>query len=634
MRRLLLLVLLVGIGLCLAQEEVEIPELAVEVQVEAEKEKPAQVVEVPVEKIEKMVNVQSIPDVLKRQAGTESAVGAALCATMPIVRGNDSKWTQVLLEGAILSPIGRPFVLNMMPLTAIEKVELVKGPAPPQYPGSTIGGLVLLTMKSGDKYPGGDARLTFGSYGRQTYEVWSGGGDEEQNYFVAVNRNLHTGWLPHQRQNLTEVSLKLQFSPDPTSKVSLLGTSLNGIIWGYRPLGPNPFGSWEAEWTIHSRATSAITYTKRLTDKTDYMLRITPYSFSGDQVWQKYSKATGQVQPVFMPWRYALLKTEFQYNIRPNPNSIWTWGMGYQRDRFRTPGELDVKYMGNIPDDKWKKYIQTFRWAFLQNTFINSKRQLFTLALRFDDASPGKTIISPFLSSRLPIDQSTNLRIAVTKNRRFADLNELYGEGMWVGNINLKPETGWTYQVDWEKKMGDKGTLTLSLYHTKLDNVIGADQNNVFQNIGRARLRGLECEYERATPWGSWWYAYTFLDAKDLVQNRPLIVVFRTAMPKHSLKTGVTINDKNGLNYDLELLMYGPRRTDVDKPTFVGDPWNVTVPPQIGGYAVVNLKIEKQFSQDRSFTLAVENLFDKEYQDLLFYPRAGRWVSVTFSQKF
>jgi vitamin B12 transporter len=611
-----------------------VPEISIAVEVEAEKEKPAQVEEVQIEKIEKMVNVQSVPDVLKRTSGTTTAIGAALCASIPVIRGNDSKWTQILVEGATLSPIGRPFVLNMMPLTAVEKVEIIKGPAPPQYPGSTIGGLVLLTLKSGDKYPGGGASLTMGSYGRQTYELWAGGGNEERNYFIAMNKDLHSGWRPHQRKNLTETSMNLNFSLGEGSTLTLAGTSMTGIIWGYRPTGPNPFGSWEAEWTIDSRATGSITYKKQISEKADYFLRIAPYSFSGDQEWQSYSKTTGKVKPVFQPWQYSLWKTEFQYNLRPNPNAVWTYGMGYQRDTFRTPGQLDVQYMGNIPANKWKKYDQTFKWAFLQNTFLTSKLTAYTLALRYDNAEPGKDIISPFFSIHLPKGENSKIRFAVTKNRRFADLNELYGEGMWIGNVNLRPETGWTYQLDWEKKLSPNYDLNLSLYQTKLDNVIGANQDNKYDNIGRARLRGLEIELEREASFGSWWLNYTYLDAKDLVQNRPLIVVFRTAMPRNMLKAGVSLKGRDETSYDFELITVGPRRTDVDKPTPVGDPWNVWVPTEVGGYVLFNLKVNKNVGKDGKFVLSIENLFDKEYEDLVFYPGPGRWINLTYSQRF
>ncbi|MBC7327094.1 TonB-dependent receptor [bacterium] len=627
-----LLIILLFFGLVFAQEE-EIPEVAIAVEVEAEKEKPAQVVEVPLEKIEKMVNVQSVPDVMKRLAGTMQATGAALCASMPIVRGNDSKWTQVLVEGATLSPIGRPYVLNMMPLTAVEKVEVIKGPAPPQYPGSTIGGIVLLTLKSGDKYPGAEAKLTMGGYGRQTYELQAGGGNEEKNYFFAFNKDINSGWRPNQRKNLTESSLKINYSLGEGESLTFTGTSMTGLIWGYRPTGPNPFGSWEAEWTIDSRSTGSITYKKQISEKADYFLRVAPYSFSGNQVWQSYDKKTGKVNPVFMPWKYSLWKTEFQYNIRPAPEVVWTYGMGYQKDIFRTPGQQDVSKMGQITGNMWKKYDQTFQWAFIQNTFLTRNKDAYTLGLRYDTADPGKDIISPFFSVHHQIDLSTRLRLAVTKNRRFADLNELYGEGMWKGNINLRPEIGWTYQIDWEKKLANS-SLIVSLYQTKLDNVIVADQYNQYQNVGRARLRGLELEWDKEFPIGTLWLNYTYLDAKDLVNDRPLVVVFRTAAPRNMLKTGFSLKGKANTSYDFEVLAIGPRRTDVDKPTFVGAPWNVTVPTEVGGYVLVNFKMNKSLSKERTLFFSVENLFDKYYEDLVFYPGPGRWISVGLSQRF
>jgi len=638
-----LLVFLLVIGLAFSQEEAvvgeEVPEIAVAIEVEAEKEKPAKVDEVPLEKIEKMVNLRSVPEVLKRLPGTETYYGPGLGASMPVVRGNDSKWTQVLLEGAILSPIGRPFMLNMMPLTGIESIEVIKGPAPPQYPGSTIGGLVLLKMKSGDKYPGAGARLTLGSYDRQTYELWSGGGNEEKNYFIAVNKEYYSGWEPHQKKNFTEASLKLNFTPEEKSKLTIVGTSLTGILWGLMQTGPNPVNTWLPEWTIDHRALGSVTYSKQISEKSDYFLRFVPFSFSGEQ------KIQTMQGPALMPWRYALWKTEYQYNLRPNPNSVWVFGLGYEKDTLKSPGQITYKdiinkYGGSIPASLWQKHDLTYNWAFVQNTFTPSEGKAYTLALRYDNADPGKTIYSPFISAHFSLNPTSTLRLAITKNRRFADLHELYGEGIFKGNTDLRPETGWTYQLDWERSLADSAKLDLTIYHTKLDNVIGADAstNNQYYNIGRARLRGIEMQYEKGMRNGSWWASYTYLDAKDLVNNRDLVLVFRTASPKNMFKTGFTLNGKKGTSYDLELFAYGPRSTDGKKVTLpAGSPWGtgVNIPPdKVGGYAIVNFKIKKIVGQDGELAFSVENLFDKEYQDLLFYPAPGRWINLSYSVKF
>ncbi|MBC7328603.1 TonB-dependent receptor [bacterium] len=643
------LVFVLLLGLAFAQEEIplgeeEIPEIAVAVEVEAEKEKPAKVDEVPLEKIESMVNLRSVPDVLKRLPGTETYIGPGLAASMPVVRGNDSKWTQVLLEGAILSPVGRPYMLNMMPLTAIESIEVIKGPAPPQYPGSTIGGLVLLTMKSGDKYPGAGAQLTIGSYNRQTYELWSGGGDDEKNYFFSVNKELYSGWRPHQKKNFTEASLKLNFSPDEKSKLTIVGSSLNGVLWGVMQLGPNPAQNWYPEWTIDHRSLASITYKRQVSDKSDYFIRIVPFAFSGQIVIQRKAKPD---MPGFYPMKYSLWKEEFQYNIRPNPQTVWTYGAGFQRDVLESTPTLDVTFMGKIPPDKWKKNDLTYKWLFIQNTFLAQGKNAYTLAVRYDSANPGKDIISPFFSTHFPLGSNSLMRFAVTKNRRFADLHELYGEGIFKGNTDLRPETGWTYQLDLEKKLKENSKFTLTLYQTKLDNVIGADAStkNQYMNIGRAKLQGIECEYEKNYPWGLWWANYTYLDAWDLNKDRPLVIVFRTASPRNMFKTGITINGKNNWNFDLELFAYGPRRTDLDTPRqedwFKWDqatqkwvPIKVTVPTEVGGYAIFNLKLRKATGKDSELILSIENLFDKDYQDLLFYPAPGRWINLSFKKLF
>jgi outer membrane cobalamin receptor len=170
--------------------------------------------------------------------------------------------------------------------------------------------------------------------------------------------------------------------------------------------------------------------------------------------------------------------------------------------------------------------------------------------------------------------------------------------------------------------------------------VIGADAstNNQYYNIGRARLRGIEMQYEKGMRNGSWWASYTYLDAKDLVNNRDLVLVFRTASPKNMFKTGFSLNGKKGTSYDLELFAYGPRSTDGKKVTLpAGSPWGtgVNIPPdKVGGYAIVNLKIKKIVGQDGELAFSVENLFDKEYEDLLFYPAPGRWINLSYSVKF
>jgi outer membrane receptor protein involved in Fe transport len=201
---------------------------------------------------------------------------------------------------------------------------------------------------------------------------------------------------------------------------------------------------------------------------------------------------------------------------------------------------------------------------------------------------------------------------------------------MWVGNPALEPELGWTYQGDvtWTFP---SSTLALSVFQSNLENIVVADEDNVYGNIGEASLRGIELEWQQSWQNGSCWANYAYLNAVDEQRERPLIAAFRTAFPEHSAKAGVSLQDSGAGEHTLEVLAYGPRRTDVDRPTYVGEPWNTYVPERIPGFACVNYKYTKALRGGKKLTLAVENLLDAEAEDLLFYPRPGRWLSATLS---
>jgi len=140
------------------------------------------------------------------------------------------------------------------------------------------------------------------------------------------------------------------------------------------------------------------------------------------------------------------------------------------------------------------------------------------------------------------------------------------------------------------------------------------------------------------------WMNYTYLDAWDITNNHPLIPAYRTAPPKHMLKTGATVKGKNGWTYDFEVYIWGERKTDADispigpigywfngtDPT----PIKVPVPSSLPSATICNVKVTKSLPNGRTLTLAVQNLFDKYWEEMVFYPREGRWIMLSFSQKF
>jgi len=609
-----------------AKSEEEEP--VIEIEVRGERERPARVDVIGSQQIEQMPNVQNYADALQRLPGTQTLTGCLMNSPRPSFRGSSYTWLQVLVEGIPVNPIGS-CVLNRVPATAMKELEVLRGPASPKYPGNTVSGLVWMTLKTGDEYPGGQLKVTGGGFGNEAYEFSAGGGTARSNYFMGYNRSQYDGWMPERHPtDLSDLSFKVVSSPDDRSKLTLVGTYLSGEKQGFRPSGPNPFDKWEHRWPNLSRPAASITYTRQLSPRSDILLRVSPLTISYDLQYQQWDRVNLREVAMQTRMRYALLRTEFQHNLTLSPENLLSWGGWWQKDRSRTAAPAAAPAWGD-----WSTRTQTWQGVFVQDTFSRGDRSAITLGLRHDGSDPGQSALSPFLSAHWRTGANTGVRFAVTRNRRFPMLDELYGSGVNTGNPDLKPPSAWNYEIDLEQRTRS-GQMTLALFRQDHRDMVLLDPTYTFQNIGRARIEGVEVGYEGRLRAGSWWANYSLLDAEDLTKDRPLVLAYRTAPPRHMAKAGMTLKGSQGFTYTLEALHYGARPTDVDTPTFVGEPWNVTVPTRVPAYTVFNCRISKALSSDRSLFLSVENLFDRDYDEILFYQKPGRWINFGISQSF
>jgi len=278
---------------------------------------------------------------------------------------------------------------------------------------------------------------------------------------------------------------------------------------------------------------------------------------------------------------------------------------------------------------------------FVQQTWTVAEGRTMTAGLRWDDIRPGRGALSPFLSLSARPDPNTSWRLSVARNRRFPNLDELYGVGIFHGNPNLKPEKAWVYEIDYERLFPEKGAkLSVSLFRSDIRDTIGIDPTNTYRNIGKARIQGIEVEWRQTFRNGHFWANYAFLDAKDLVRGRPLVTDYRTSPSKHMLKAGLTLRGRKGEVLGLEFLFFGKKHTDVDRPTVEkyvdesGKVVEVTVPPRVPSFLLVNLRLAKRLDPSTTVELAVENLLDRDYSQILFYPREGRWLKLTLTRRF
>ncbi len=115
----------------------------------------------------------SVADILQRQRGVEiTRNGSAGASTSIFLRGSNANQVVVLLDGVrIGSSTSGAAAWNAVPLSAIERIEIVYGPLTTLYGADAIGGVVQIFTRKGDGAPLATASLGAGSNATRALEA-------------------------------------------------------------------------------------------------------------------------------------------------------------------------------------------------------------------------------------------------------------------------------------------------------------------------------------------------------------------------------------------------------------------------------------------------------------------------------
>src|SRR5262245_19934907 len=100
----------------------------------------------------------------------------------------------VYQDGArINEPFGDSVNWDLLPQSAVAGITLTGG-ANPVFGLNTLGGALVVDMKTGFSYEGTEAELSTGSWGRVTADVQSGGNNGSFGYYVNASYFEEDGW--------------------------------------------------------------------------------------------------------------------------------------------------------------------------------------------------------------------------------------------------------------------------------------------------------------------------------------------------------------------------------------------------------------------------------------------------------
>ncbi|HYV97912.1 MAG TPA: TonB-dependent receptor, partial [Gemmatimonadaceae bacterium] len=116
--------------------------------------------------------------------------------TALFMRGGESDYVQVLVDGVPLNTPGGAYDFGQLTLDNIERVEVVRGPASVLYGSDAVSGVVQIFTRTGSRSPGLTGHVGGGTYGTWDYGLGAIGGRARLQWSLDATRHLTNGIYP------------------------------------------------------------------------------------------------------------------------------------------------------------------------------------------------------------------------------------------------------------------------------------------------------------------------------------------------------------------------------------------------------------------------------------------------------
>jgi iron complex outermembrane receptor protein len=312
-------------------------------------------------------------------------------------------------------------------------------------------------------------------------------------------------------------------------------------------------------------------------------------------------------------------------------------------------GELDFSFTSKYDrhrsqdggDASWKVFsARTSSAGAEYNLSINPRlKLLFGLIYEYfdpDEANGGERkpsidILNPQAGISFDLGQNSIISAKVGQRSRFPTLKDLYSDklGDYRPNPDLKAEKAMHYELGFKKIFSNENEVNLNLFRSDVDDLIerGRDPSGVYtyqmQNLNKVIFQGVE------------------LDIKFKLHPRLLLSPYYHYLYTKNISVGKTSpyleyrpRYTTGLNIKLEAFKDFFTYLDVnyvswqsyrDANVTAQDEWST-----LGGYAKVDLKLEKSITKFASAWFRVENLLDRNYEGEKGFPEPGRTLFLGF----
>ncbi|MCP3870167.1 MAG: TonB-dependent vitamin B12 receptor [Gammaproteobacteria bacterium] len=513
------------------------------------------------------------------------------------LRGTNANQVLVLIDGVRIgsASLGET-AWQHLPVSQVERVEVVRGPLSHLYGSDAIGGVIQIFTRKGAQGLRVDGEAGYGTYETFRGDLGLSGGNDTTDFSVRiaymdtegfdamVNNNPDkdgyrntslSGSLHHRFQN----GLKLQLTA-----LRAEGNNRYDDQW-------NPIGDYDEDF-VQQTLTGRALYSP--TDWWDTSVSVGESRDESEGYVDNRHNYTFKTRRPQASW---------QNDFTVGEDNILTAGLDYLRDEL----DSDITY------DEDSRHIYGVFGQYQAS--IGSSD--FNIGLRYDDNEAYGGHTTGNIAWGYNVDETLRLVASYGTAFRAPTFNELYYPSS--GNPDLDPEKSESLEmgVEGARKWGN---WSVRAYRTQIDNLISwapiAPGSWIWkpQNVNSAEIEGLEAALTARVLGWQMTGSVTLLDPRDertgnLLPGRSKRFL-RLDADRRFASTGV------GATFRAHSYRY-------DDPAN-----NIRLP----GYGLLDLRLVQPLAKGWSIKAQIKNLFDKEYQTRSRYNEPGRelFVSVVY----
>ena len=550
------------------------------------------------------------------------------------MRGANSNHTLVILDGVVMNDPSSPsnaFDFSYLNANDIDRIEVVRGPQSTLYGSDAIAGVINIITKKGNAKPEYSFSTEAGSNGYFKAAGSALGRYGIIDYAINATRSRSDGvsaadaaFGNTEKDGYSNNAFTSRFNITPLKNFSInllyKYTKAESALDQNEMLGDDPNFNYNLEEQIFKGGLKLFLFDGKW-EQTFNASLIKHFTHSLDLVDDLHpntsSDSYNNAHRTSLAW---------QNNLKFVDNNLIVFGVESTKEYANTSYYSTSDY-GPYNSVFPEQSIRT-NGLYLQDQFNYNQSLFVTAGFRYDNNEKFGGV-STFRIAPAYYVQETQTKIKFSYGTGFKAPSLFYLYDPLFGNPDLKPEKSKGWDAGFEQfLLNGKISLGLTYFNIRLDNMFGFDSNYKTVNIAKASTNGVEFTAALTGISGLNVNAsYTYTETKDDYDQSPDFNKSLLRRPKHQFAVNTNWQATNKLNLNLEMHYVG-KRDDKDFTEYPAE--RITM----ADYTLFNISASYKILDYLKINGRIENLFDKQYEEVLYYGTLGRsfyaGLSLTF----